>query len=743
MDFTQEKCPICYESFNYSKKPYLLLLCGHTFCSPCISRIKKECIEDDSKYKTLSEFYSEQKKKFNLCDSQTSVFSDNCKKKSSSEKDDESENSEENAPSFNISHQSDSYIEIDSNEEKEKINEKETEALEETKNNENINQNNNEENNEYIANSLESDFNDEEDDENEEEEDEENISKSEEEDEEKEESDDNSEKSINDINDIIAINDIENKKDNKNKKKTFKFRCPFCMFRIKITDKELIINENILKINELCDKNENDIINKNNNLIKEEKKYFCEACNNIVTQLSHYEKYGNIHDSYLFELNDNTYKRAFSNLKEFFLSKEKIVLDAKNFLTKFNEMLFKDTELIKDCKNYLEKNNKINSKFMHVLKKSKKKLKKFEESIKNNKENNNNNSINMKLKEEKELFEGAKSFNQLIYGIFFYPEIKMKLNPIEEDLTKISSNLFLSFALKESYNNSLQNGFFHFLRNKLYKTETKYIPFYSSITKRNFLFNSELNNNIVLKIPKIYSRHCYEASSDGNTIYFIYSKTSKVSKFFSQNIHTKKKKVLPPIPLVNFKKLDTILYNDKKLFVIGGIDKYDSAITECCYFDIKNNKWEKMSNLKYARSNKALFINNKELFAFGGKCPPKDSSYIFEKIELNTLKEWETFTINNFCSNIYNFGFCMYNQDILFVIGGEDQTTEDYIKKGYVLDLKDKKVIEEFNINDVHENNVHTPKCYRGIILSTDKELINVDFFNIWKRLHKLNINLP
>jgi hypothetical protein len=151
---------------------------------------------------------------------------------------------------------------------------------------------------------------------------------------------------------------------------------------------------------------------------------------------------------------------------------------------------------------------------MHVLKKSKKKLKKFEESIQNKKENNNNgnNSFNIKLKEEKELYEGAKSFNQLINGIFFYPEIKMKLNPIEEDLTKIASNIYLSSAIKDSYNNSLQNGFFHFLRNKLYKTESKYIPFYSSITKRNFLFNSELNSNIVLKIPKIYSRHCYEAS---------------------------------------------------------------------------------------------------------------------------------------------------------------------------------------------------------------------------------------
>ena len=741
MDFTQEKCPICYETFNYSKKPYLLLLCGHTFCNPCISRIKKECLEDDSKYRTLSEFYSEQKKKFNLCDSQTSVFSDNCKKKSFSEKDD-SENIDENEPSQNISHQSDSYIELDENEEIE-----DKENPEENKNDDKNNEENNRLNDGHIFNSDEIDYNDddEEDENEEEEEDEDNMSKSAEEDEEKEESDDNSEKSINDINDIIAINDTNNKKEKKNKKKTFKFRCPFCMFRIKITDKELIINENILKINELCDKNENDILSQNTEILKEEKKYFCEACNNIVTHFPHYEKYGNVHDAYLFELNDNTYKRAFDNLKQFYLSKDKIINDAKNFLTKFNETIFKNTELINDCKNYLEKNNKVNSKFMHVLKKSKKKLKKFEESIQNKKENNNNgnNSFNIKLKEEKELYEGAKSFNQLINGIFFYPEIKMKLNPIEEDLTKIASNIYLSSAIKDSYNNSLQNGFFHFLRNKLYKTESKYIPFYSSITKRNFLFNSELNSNIVLKIPKIYSRHCYEASSDGNTIYFIYAKNLKTSKFFSQNIHTKKKKILPPIPLLNFKKLDTIFYNDRKLFVIGGIFKCGNVMTDCCYFDIKNNKWEKMPNLKYSRSNKALFINNKYLFVFGGKCPPKDSSYIFEKIDLNTLKTWETFTINNFSSNIYNFGFCMYNQDILFVIGGEDQTTEDYIKKGYVLDLKDKKVIEEFNINDVHENNVHTPKCYRGIVLSTDKELINVDFFNIWKRMHKLNINLP
>jgi hypothetical protein len=164
MDFTQEKCPICYETFNYSKKPYLLLLCGHTFCNPCISRIKKECLEDDSKYKTLSEFYSEQKKKFNLCDSQTSVFSDNCKKKSFSEKDD-SENIDENEPSQNISHQSDSYIELDENEEIE-----DKENPEENKNDDKNNEENNRLNDGHIFNSDEIDYNDDEEDENEEEE---------------------------------------------------------------------------------------------------------------------------------------------------------------------------------------------------------------------------------------------------------------------------------------------------------------------------------------------------------------------------------------------------------------------------------------------------------------------------------------------------------------------------------------------------------------------------------------------
>ena len=132
MDFTQEKCPICYEPFNYNNKPYLLLICGHTFCNSCISRIKKECIEEDSQYKPLSEFYHEQKNKNNLCDSQTSIFSDNYKKKSDSDSDDEidKENFDKQDSS---SKQEDSYVELEDEEEKKEKNDEKKEKIEEKK----------------------------------------------------------------------------------------------------------------------------------------------------------------------------------------------------------------------------------------------------------------------------------------------------------------------------------------------------------------------------------------------------------------------------------------------------------------------------------------------------------------------------------------------------------------------------------------------------------------------------------
>ena len=315
----------------------------------------------------------------------------------------------------------------------------------------------------------------------------------------------------------------------------------------------------------------------------------------------------------------------------------------------------------------------------------------------------------------------------------------------EKDLQK--SNLYFDYSFKEAYNQLLENGFFHFMRNKLFKIESKYLPFYSSPTKKNFLLNSELNLLFSLKLPQKYSKSLYESSSDGITLYGFLSKHSTGSKessdFFSYNRYTKKIKKLANIPLSNFKTLDTIIYNDNKLFVIGGLNTYKAAITTCLCYNIEKNIWQKMPKLKYSRYNKALYIYGKDLIAFGGKCDAKDSSYIFEKIDLATLKNWENFTVKNFSSNIYNFGYCAYSQDIIFVIGGEDQVTEDYIKKGYIIDLKAKSLIEEFNIDDVLENNIHTPKFYRGILLSADKELYNIDFFNVWKRLHKLNVNLP
>ena len=669
------------------------------------------------KYITLKEFYQNQRKQSNLCDSQTSIFSDNCKKKSSFSSLSSINNEEKDE---NESKEGDSYDELDENEENEEKEDKKS-----SKNpNEDFDNDKKSENSEFYGN--ENDYEDEE------EESDEKNEEEEEESSEKDENNDNSEKSFDNFNDIIPINDNNIKKEKKIKR-FFKFKCPFCSVRIKISDKEIIINENILKINELSN-NENQINNNENN------KYFCELCNNVVEQHYHFEKYGSEHNNHLFELNKTLYDRAFDNLKTFYSSKNDIIAKIKDFLNGFNEYISQNDKLINESKNIFFKCCKYNSKFINVLKKSKKKLEKLKQTINKKHENKNLNLI-----EEIKFLENVKSFNQLINGVFYFPQLKMKL--ISEKNSENKSNLYFNYSFKEAYNQLLENGFFHFMRNKLFKIESKYLPFYSTPTKKNFLINSELNLLFSLKIPQKYSKSLYESSSDGVIIYGFLSKHStglkESSEFFSYNRYTKKIKKLANIPLSNFKTLDTIIYNDNKLFVIGGLNKYKSAITTCLYYNIEKNVWQKMPKLKYSRYNKALYIYGKDLIAFGGKCDAKDSSYIFEKIDLATLKNWENFTIKNFSSNIYNFGYCAYSQDIIFVIGGEDQVTEDYIKKGYVIDLKTKSLIEEFNIDDVLENNIHTPKFYRGILLSADKELYNIDFFNVWKRLHKLNVNLP
>ena len=128
--------------------------------------------------------------------------------------------------------------------------------------------------------------------------------------------------------------------------------------------------------------------------------------------------------------------------------------------------------------------------------------------------------------------ENAKSFNQLINGVFFFPQLKLKLISEKSDPNE-KSNLYFYYSIKEAYNQLLENGFFHFLRNKVLKIETKYLPFYSSQTKRNFLFHSELNLLYSLTIPKKYYKSCYEASSDGSIIYGFSQNSHNISSKYS------------------------------------------------------------------------------------------------------------------------------------------------------------------------------------------------------------------
>ena len=74
------------------------------------------------------------------------------------------------------------------------------------------------------------------------------------------------------------------------------------------------------------------------------------------------------------------------------------------------------------------------------------------------------------------------------------------------------------------------------------------------------------------------------------------------------------------------------------------------------------------------------------------------------------------------------------------IIGGENRIIEDYESNGYLIDLSNEKLITSFAIKGVFVNKYGTAKNYRGRLMVADKEIDNVDQFDIWHQLEKIKI---
>ena len=719
------KCPICFDYYSNGKIPKILP-CGHTICIQCISNIKKQCEEDDDSYTDNSKdsfFYKnhndkEEEKKIDIID--TSLLSNLSRSKKKKER-------KMSLPSYSL--------EIENEEEK---------IIDDNNNNkDNNNSENLNESNEYISDEDDYDNlneDDEEDSETSEEEEESSSSSSNNQD----DQDDNSE-TLN-MQNLILDNSIE--KNDKKKEKKFKFRCPFCLKRIKLYEAQIIINKNILLFNNYLNSDEKNIniineqkVNDNDedkkNILDDKKEeindyenkniIFCKKCRIIDNIETHFKKYEEFHkEFYIYLTQDNfiyniNYFKKYKNYESMY--KNNLV----TFLNNFNKNLYDNINIINDIKKFMllkisknSVNNHFKEKCNYKFQEAKKKL------------NNSNNSIENHL-------------NIISQLTFLLSDYKMYFEFLRTKLEDTISNKeyilnIIKYIYHKLFITILEEGYFHSISNDLFDIESQHIYFYNKKLNNHYICNASINSMTRIYHGLKYITTSNEINSDGTIIYYFGENKKKSNNFISYNLITKTKTNLKNVPN-KFYSFDTLYQNDI-IYIIGGESKKNIGSNKCFEYLIEKDSWNKLPNLNYSKYKKCLTLVNNTLFSFGGKSNTGDNIYVFEKLDLNKKDSWNMFKIENYYGNIYNFGYCLYSKSTLIIIGGEDQIIEDYDLKGYIINIEKNKLDYEFKIKNVFFNNNQTPKFYRGIIYGRDDEFYDVDKFKFWKQIDKIPLTI-
>ena len=228
-------------------------------------------------------------------------------------------------------------------------------------------------------------------------------------------------------------------------------------------------------------------------------------------------------------------------------------------------------------------------------------------------------------------------------------------------------------------------------------------PFKILIVQKNQkmnIFTKSYNENIISETQlnkfSIESAYC-----NGNNHLFIsggFDPSTKAALDLFWYINLKSENLNHPIKM-STKKNHSMIYGDKKVFIVGGDDENAS------YYDIESQTMNDLGNLNKKRFEPSLIKHDNYLFCFDSSRKSNNEKYSLERINLNYLEQpnWEIIYPNiapSIKEIIYNqkfFGLVEdYNQNIIFLGGIYDNTPYNNCE----VNNQNKKIMNtRYNIN--------------------------------------------
>jgi hypothetical protein len=463
--------------------------------------------------------------------------------------------------------------------------------------------------------------------------------------------------------------------------KSFKIQCSICRHKMRITNKDIIINNTILSfINMMEHKEKKEPV--------EHKRIFCKYCKIIENEDEHISKYQ--HGRHIIALDNN----EFQNLKTINNDFSEYTETSHQVIEKAISEIYNSSEMEK-ANDYIIQNFKSYSRAIYVKNKSFRNFTKLYSKFEN-------------MVKAERIEDAEKCYNKSIELVEkYYHKINTFIYYLEGVINRFGMNKNNIINLTKKF---IKNGLFESYLNNSLISEKRYVSSVDPNQNSVFIYDLRLLSAIYIPYNKIfenlgeehlspYYSNFTEIDNEGRYLYILGENGEKSDKFKMYDLLNRQLIMKKDIPS-KYKTFNSIVYGSR-IFILGGIRDEDDINTLCYYYDNEVDFWFELPDLKIKRRGQSVCVHNNVFYLYGGTFFDEESQWrsSFEYLDLDNPYEWRIFQVKDFAMNLVHPYIGFVSNDKMIILAGEEQNSYEESETGYVIDIKDKILLEEFKIN--------------------------------------------